>query len=516
MKQPNIIFIMADQLAAHALAAYGNTVCKTPHLDKLATDGTVFENANCAYPLCAPSRFALMSGRLASRIGAYDNAAEFPASVPTFAHYLRDAGYYTCLSGKMHFVGPDQHHGFEDRLTTEIYPSDFSWTPKTYEEVGDPERPEHHVKTQGVSSVETVADASAVARSMQIDYDEEVARRAIQQIYDWRRYGDGRPLFMTISFTQPHDPYVSTPEFWNLYKDEEIDEPRVQRIDLDKMDSHSRGLYFHYGLDKFNVTDEVYRRARRGYYAMISYIDQKVGEIRAALEATGMAKDTILIFTSDHGDMVGERGLWFKKNLFQPALSVPLFFHDPSSKGLGRVRAPVSLVDVLPTLVEIATGSHDAIVTEYEGSSLLPLMKNDDPERIVFAEHLDGGTKAPRVMVRRGKYKLVYSEAYAPQFYNLEADPGEVTNLAESAEAQPIFDELRSLLMETWNLDDLRKKVVASQRTRQFLMRSLQIGKVVDWETYPNATRDHTKFVRRGDYFPEVEQRAYLRLPHSD
>ncbi|MGF6511143.1 choline-sulfatase [Paraburkholderia sp. 32] len=516
MKKPNIVFIMADQLTAYALPAYGNKVCKTPHLDKLASEGTVFEHAYCPYPLCAPSRFALMSGRLPSRIGAYDNAAEFPASVPTFAHYLRDAGYYTCLSGKMHFVGPDQHHGFEDRLTTEIYPADFSWTPLTYDEVGDPEHPETHVKTQGVSSVETVADANAVARSLQIDYDDEVARRAVQQIYDWRRYGDGRPLFMTVSFTQPHDPYVSTPEFWNLYKDEEIDEPRVAEIELDKMDPHSRGLYFHYGLDKYNVTDEVYRRARHGYYAMISYIDQRVGELRAALEATGMAKDTILMFTSDHGDMVGERGLWFKKNLFEPALSIPLFFYDPRAKGPGRVKAPVSLVDVLPTLVDIANGDEKAIVTAYEGSSLLSLMKKDEPDRVVLAEHLDGGTKAPRVMVRKGKYKLVYSRAYPSQLYNLDADPGEVNNLADDPEARPILEELKTILAETWNLEDLREEVAANQRTRQFLMRSLQTGRVIDWETYPNAVRDHTKFVRRGEYFPEVEQRSYLRLPDSD
>ncbi|TFE36885.1 choline-sulfatase [Paraburkholderia dipogonis] len=516
MKKPNIVFIMADQMTAYALSAYGNKVTKTPNLDRLAAEGTVFENAYCPYPLCAPSRFALMAGRLPSRIGAYDNAAEFPAAVPTFAHYLRDAGYYTCLSGKMHFVGPDQHHGFEDRLTTEIYPADFSWTPLTYDEVDDPEEPTTHVKTQGVSSVETVADASAVARSLQIDYDDEVARRAVQQIYDWRRYGDGRPLFMTVSFTQPHDPYVSTPEFWDLYKDEDIDAPRVAKIPLEQMDPHSRGLFFHYGLDKFNVTEDVYRRARHGYYAMISYIDKRVGEIRAALEATGMAKDTILMFTSDHGDMVGERGLWFKKNLFNPALSVPLLYFDPRKQGLNRVKAPVSLVDVLPTLVDIATGSEDAIVTPFEGSSLLPLMCEDEPERVVLAEHLDGGTKAPRVMVRKGDYKLVYSKAYPPQLYNLADDPGERLNLAENPDYRAVFEELKRILSKTWDLGHLRDEVVASQRTRQFLLRALQKGKVMDWETYPNAIREHTKFVRRGEYFPEVEQRSYLRLPDSD
>ena len=128
MKQPNILFIMADQMAGPALPMYGNPVVKTPHLEKLAGDGVTFRNAYCNNPICAPSRHSMMAGQLASRIGAYDNAAEMPTSVPTIAHYLRDLGYKTCLSGKMHFVGPDQLHGFEDRVTTDIYPADYGWT----------------------------------------------------------------------------------------------------------------------------------------------------------------------------------------------------------------------------------------------------------------------------------------------------------------------------------------------------------------------------------------------------
>ena len=512
MQQPNILLVMADQLTAMALSAYGNTVCRTPEIERLAVHGTVFQNTYCPYPLCAPSRFALMSGRLPSRIGAYDNAAEFPAAVPTIAHYLRDAGYYTCISGKMHFVGPDQHHGYEDRLTTEIYPADFSWTPpRTYDEMLDPEKASKEATPLGVSSVETIADAGPVARCLQIDYDDEVARRATQHIYDWRRFGDGRPLFMTISFTQPHDPYVTSQDLWELYKDEEIDPPRVAKIPLERMDPHSRGLFYHYSLHKFEVTDAIYRRARRGYYAMISCIDRKLGELRATLEAAGIADDTIIIFTSDHGDMIGERGLWFKKTLFDPAVTVPLIYYHPRKRGRARVTAPTSLVDLLPTLVEIATGSERGIVTEYEGSSLLPLLERDEPDRIVRAEHIDGGTLAPRVLLRRGRHKIVYSEAYPAQLYDLSRDPGEVRNLAESGAKSGLLEEMTALVRDSWDLPKLRQQVVDSQRVRQLLSRSLQKGKARDWEHYPDPMREHTKFVRRGDSFPQVERRSYLR-----
>jgi choline-sulfatase len=513
--KPNILLVMCDQLTAIALSTYGNTVCKTPSLDALAAQGSVFENAYCNYPLCAPSRFALMSGRLPSRIGAYDNAAEFPAAVPTIAHYLRDAGYYTCISGKMHFVGPDQHHGYEDRLTTEIYPADFSWVPpKTYDELEDEETAVKGKVPFGVSSVETIADAAPLARSQQIDYDDEVARRATQHIYDWRRYGDGRPLFMTVSFTQPHDPYVITREFWDLYSDEGIDPPRTPKIALEDMDPHSRSLCFHYSLDKFDVTDEVYRRARRGYYGMISYVDRKLGELRQTLEDAGIADDTVIIFTSDHGDMIGERGLWFKKNLFEPAILVPLIILRPGAKQLSRISAPVSLIDLLPTLVDIATGSTEAIVTEHEGSSLLPLLDRDQPDRIAMAEHIDGGTKAPRVMLRRGSQKIVVSEAYPTQFYDLSADPCEMRNLADDPSRQADLARLMDIVRQTWDLGRLREDVMRSQRVRQFVNRAMQKGKARGWEHYPEPLREHTKFVRTGDRFPDVERRSYL--PYGD
>jgi len=126
-KRPNLLFIMADQLAPQVLPAYGHPRARTPHLDRLAEEGVVFENAYCNFPLCAPARFSLLSGRLPSRIDTFDNAAEFSASVPTFHHYLRLAGYRTCLAGKMHFIGPDQLHGYEERITTDVYPANFMW-----------------------------------------------------------------------------------------------------------------------------------------------------------------------------------------------------------------------------------------------------------------------------------------------------------------------------------------------------------------------------------------------------
>ena len=203
--KPNILFIQVDQMLAASLRAYGNSFCHAPSLDSLAENGVVFESAYCNFPLCAPSRFSMASGQLCSAIGAYDNAAEFPAEIPTYAHYLRGMGYHTCLSGKMHFIGPDQFHGFETRLTADLYPADFSWVPNWGDEG---ERDTNDPRSVTISGV--------CERSVQIDFDDHVTQEAVQYLYDPVRGSDQRPFFLQVSFTHPHEPYLCQQKYWDL------------------------------------------------------------------------------------------------------------------------------------------------------------------------------------------------------------------------------------------------------------------------------------------------------------
>src|SRR5438270_866120 len=232
MPKPNFLILMADQLTPGALPAYGNAVARTPNLDSLAAGGITFRSAYCNSPLCAPSRFSFMTGRLPSAIGAYDNAAELSAELPTFAHYLRLAGYRTVLSGKMHFCGPDQLHGFEERLTTDIYPADFGWTPDW---TRFDERPGWY------HSMDSVIRAGPCTRTNQVDFDDEVVFAARRKLFDIARGKDRRPFCLVVSMTHPHDPYVIPEPYWNRYRDSEIDLPRVTQRDLDE-DPHSRRL----------------------------------------------------------------------------------------------------------------------------------------------------------------------------------------------------------------------------------------------------------------------------------
>jgi len=506
--KPNIVLFMVDQLTSFVLKCYGGKVCKTPHIDALANRGVVFENAYCPYPLCAPSRFGMMTGRLPSKIGAYDNGAELPAAIPTFAHYLRLNEYYTCISGKMHFVGPDQFHGFEERLTTEIYPADMSWTPTP--DFRDFNKDEERGYTFGVSTIDTVKDAGPVARSMQIDYDEDVVHHAQREIYARARSDDTRPFMMTVSLTQPHDPYVTTKTFWNLYRDNEIDDAQVSFIPVENRDAHSQSLYYHYGQNKCTLSRQDYCNARRGYYGMISHIDALFGQIIEALNNSGFAENTVVMFSSDHGDMIGERGMWFKKTLYNPAIQVPMIVAHPEHTQ-GRVSQPVSLLDVFPTLLDIAGIKSDDIKTEIDGKSMLPAIQGQKIEGPVYAEHIDGGTAAPRVCVRDNAMKLVYSRAYPMQLFDLEADPLELNNLA--GQGHPAEQTLILLAEDKWPLDSLLDDVIRSQTERKLVDSALAKGREERWDFVPNAHRQNAQYVRRGDAFPTVERRGYL--PYS-
>jgi arylsulfatase A-like enzyme len=188
----SFLVLMADQLAAGWLPAYGHSVVHAPHLSELAARGTVFDSAYTPFPLCAPARAAMLTGRYASRVGVYDNAAEFRAGAPTVVHALRAAGYHTAVSGKMHFVGPDQLHGFEERLTTDIYPADVDWTPDWSRPLEDP-LPWYH-------TMESVLAPGICPAAMQTDYDDEVAFQAVRKLYDIARHHAEQPYFLFVSW----------------------------------------------------------------------------------------------------------------------------------------------------------------------------------------------------------------------------------------------------------------------------------------------------------------------------
>ena len=474
-KQPNILFIMCDQLAAQALPFYGHPLVQTPYLQQLAARSVIFDAAYCASPLCAPSRFALMSGQLPSRTGAYDNAAHMPADCPTLAHYLRNLGYQTSLVGKMHFVGPDQLHGFEERRTTDIYPADYGWTPDWQH---FDERPSWY------HNMLSVVQAGTCQVSNQLDYDEEVAFHAVRKLYDLARTEDERPFFLLTSFTHPHDPFAIPPAYWNRYDHAAIDTPRVPPIPLAQMDPHSRRLHHVCAMDDYELTNAHVRNARHAYYGMISYIDDKVGQLLGVLHETGLDENTIIIFTADHGEMLGERGLWYKMNFYEGSSRVPLMIAAPGLTP-GRIDAPVSTLDVTPTLCDLAGVSLSEVLPWTDGESLVPLAGGAARTAPVLMEYAAEASSAPLVSLREGRWKLNRCALDPDQLFDLDADPQERSNLAADPAHAATLAALKAMSEARWDLDRFDAEVRASQARRWVVYEALRNGSYFPWDYQP-------------------------------
>ena len=479
---------MADQLAPQFTGTYGHPLVKTPHMDALAKRGTRFDTAYCNSPLCAPSRASFMSGQFASRIGAYDNASEFPAAIPTFAHYLRSMGYTACLSGKMHFVGPDQLHGFEERITTDVYPSDYAWTP-------DWENHEERID-KWYHNMDSVTEAGIAAATFQLDYDDEVAFFAKRRIFDYAREESG-PFCLVASFIHPHDPYVARQEWWDLYDPAEIDMPKIT-LERAEQDPFSQRLMDGIEASTVVASDEEIRNARHAYYANTSYFDSKVGELVTALEQAQLLDNTIVIVTADHGDMLGERGLWYKMNFFEHSARVPLIMAGPSIMQ-GSVPNACSLVDLLPTMLDIGAmdGSEKPAYGEpIAGRSLLPLATGShDMVDEAIGEYCAEMTAHPVYMIRRGRYKYIHCEGDPPLLFDLEHDPDELTNLVDDPTLATITQAFAAEVGRRWDSERIRQDVIKAQKLRRPVHAAMETGKPTHWDYNPprDASQEYVR-----------------------
>jgi len=507
-RPPNILLIMADQLAAPALSCYGHPVVRAPHLDRLSRDSLVFDDAYCNFPICAPSRYSMLTGVLPLALQAYDNAAELPSGTPTLAHYLAMQGYQTALCGKMHFVGPDQMHGYEERLVTDIYPSDFSWTPNWNEGA---------LNAPTGLSMRAVIEAGPCVRSLQMDYDDEVHYHAVRKLYDLPRSADERPFFLTVSYTHPHSPFVIGQEYWDRYQDSEIDPPSVPAIGVEELDPWSRWLHYCRGMDLYTVTDAHVRAARRAYYGMIGYLDDRIGELMRVLGETGQDRDTIVMFVSDHGEMLGERGMWFKQTFYEWSCRVPFMIRWPDRIAPGRCDKVVSLVDLMPTLLELAGGApFRDYASPIDGRSLAPLIADpadaDWPDEAI-SEYTAEGTLVPCRMLRQGRYKYIYTHGHPPQLYDLRADPRELDNLAGRPGHAAAENRLRERALRGWDPDRVDRAVRASQKSRRFVLGASRRQRQQDNWAYEVPSHDKMRYVRAGGGNGAMDTKARARFP---
>lgn len=487
-KQPNILLIMCDQLVPMLTGAYGHPVVKTPNLNRLAAKGIRFDATYTPCPICAPARACMLTGTYTSTNKVYDNAAALKCDIPTFCHYLTNAGYQTALSGKMHFVGADQLHGFKERFTPNIYPTDFSWTKSRDHKIPRPHAYSYLGKSVKIGKNTTGFEPDQ--RITGLNFDELTHERALEFI-DKQKQRNNDPFFLCVSFHHPHEPFHPPQEFWDLYNDEDIELPSFPDDWRERLSIMDKWLIKHSSVDQVEglLEPDSLRRVRRAYYALVSYIDKKAGELMNRLEKNGLANNTIILFTSDHGDMLCEKGMVQKRGFYEFSSRVPLIIAFPDGRQAGTTRnEPVSLIDLLPTILDMA-GVPEKDRLDMQGKSLMPLINSKEIEkRVVFSENHSEGMYSTCFMARKGKYKYIYIHGYEDecQLFNLEDDPDEWNNLAGKPEYKKIEHELKHLILQQFNPDEIEQDLRQSIAQRMVIVKAM-VKNNIDWKYNPEG-----------------------------
>ena len=435
LKHPNILLIMADQMTPFMLEACGGIGAKTKNMSALAERSANFINTYTPSPICVPARSCFMTGLYTSTTGCYDNGDPYHSFIPTFAHYLTNGGYETVLAGKMHFIGADQLHGFQRRLNTDVYPSGFIWS--------YPLPPEGDASFIAFDFVpQYLAENIGPGWSKELQYDEETHFRSMEYL----RHTPDKPWMLTVSFTNPHPPYKVPQKYWEMYKDADIPLPEYPDDMDEKYSEYDHAIRRWHGL---HVRGDEIRdpknliAMRRGFAALAHYVDDKIGELLEALEENGLRDDTIVIVTSDHGEMLGEKGMIQKRGLYEWSARIPLFIDMPGAAAQ-TIDTPVSLIDVPVTLIDIAGQKP---VAPLEGRTLLPAIHGQELDVLpVISEYHGEGIMRPSFMVRLGDWKYLYCHGSGSQLFNLLDDPNEWNNLSGDPKVHEIEAKLNQVI----------------------------------------------------------------------
>lgn len=481
-ERPNILLVMADQMTPFLLEACGYRGAHTPNLTALAQRSVQFTNAYSPSPICVPARSCFMTGLHTSTTGCFDNGDPFDSFIPTFAHYLTNAGYETVLSGKMHFIGADQLHGFQRRLNTDIYPAGFLWS--------YPLPPEDDPDWQAFDfAAQYQSQNIGAGWSKELQYDEETQFRALEYL----RHPPDRPWMLTVSFTNPHPPYKVPRKYWEMYKDAELPVPRFPEDMEARYSGFDRLMRRWYGLDRSDVRDPEHLLAmRRGYAALSHYVDDKVGELLDVLEEQGQRDNTIVIFTADHGEMLGEHGLIQKRSFYEWSTRIPLMIDMPGQPGR-EVDVPVSLIDLPATLTDLAGQS---LARPMEGRSLKPALEGGELGIVpIISEYHGEGIMRPSFMVRIGDWKYIYCHGFDPQLFNLAEDPDEWINRAGQPDCAEIEAELNRVITGgRFDLDAIGAEVWARLPMKEAVNRAMaENGTTWDYELRSNAAGQYIR-----------------------
>jgi len=420
MKPANVLFILSDEHSRRVLGCYGHKTIRTPNLDALAARGVRFADAYTNSPICVPARASLATGRYPHRIRFWDNGIAYDGSVKSWHHRLREAGHEVVSIGKLHFRSADDDNGF----TQEIMPLHIN------DGIGDPLGWLRDPLPVRKATLRLAKDAGRGESTYQ-DYDRKITDAAVDWLKARAAAPAGKPWALFVSLVCPHFPLIARPEFYDLYPEDKVPLPALQNP-AERAPDHPYITAFRECqiYEKGFVDEANVRRAIAAYFGLVSYTDHNVGRLTAALEAAGLADDTRILYSADHGDNLGTRGLWGKSTLYEEAAGVPMIAAGPGLPRGAVCRDPVSLVDCFPTIL-----AWTGVAPQPEDRDLpgLPLddVARTAPRRTILAEYHATGAATGAFMIRKGRFKFAYYVGMKPQLFDLDADPQEVRDLAQ-------------------------------------------------------------------------------------
>jgi choline-sulfatase len=459
MTRPNLLFLFSDQHAFRVAGCYGDGTGTTPNLDRLASEGVVFDHAYCPSPLCVPSRMSMLTGRFPFEQECWTNDDYLRSDAATWLHSIGAAGVRPVLAGRLHSMGPDQLHGYAERVVGDHSPN-WGGVPRddlgVLDKANDPWRASLERSGVGQSAYQ-VKDIATTAAACDYLRAQGVARR----------HGNGAPFCLTVGFLLPHPPYVARPADYERFAG------RVPAPTHDEPPSspHPWEQWWREDRELADVDPAARQRARTAYYGLVYRLDALLGEVLHCLEAEGLARDTLVVYSTDHGDHLGERGLWWKHTLYEDSVRVPLVLRWPGRLPAGERRAQVvDLLDVAATMTAALDGP---ALPFSHGRNLLPVAIDPQAEwnDEVFCEHCTddvpawtGGRATQQRMVRSGNWKLIYAHGYPVQLFDLASDPYERDNLAGDPRHVNVRARLEARVLEGW--DPLRVAARIRERRR--------------------------------------------------
>jgi choline-sulfatase len=445
----NVLFLFSDEHRRDALGCYGHPLVKTPNLDRLAARGTRFTNAYTPSPICVPARAAMASGEYVHKTRCWSNAQAYQGEPRSWGHELQDNGLRVDSIGKLHYRGKEFDNGFDNEILPMYIRNGVGWT-------------------RGLlRNHESVLDCSSYAteigpgNSDYSDYDVGVTRAACDWLTSIEDITQDKPWVLFVSWLRPHYPLTCPPDFFNLYPLEHMN--NASFTDIGELPSHPVLKTIRRNFNYEDFFDENTRQiARASYYGLCSFLDHQVGAVLDALEKTGQADRTLVIYTRDHGDHNGDRKLWTKMTLYEESAGIPMIIAGPGISQNSANSNLATLVDIYPTILEaagVASGNRSR-----PGISLQQLIRGDHTDRSILSEYHDGGSPTGMFMLRCGHWKYNYYPGYEPELFHLSNDPGELHNLAVSGKHSDIVSKCHQQLLTLVDPDRENSRAFSDQQ----------------------------------------------------